>query len=316
MGETAMDTKLERQEIVIEGQRIGYSLYSIDGRTESQRVENARRGGLDGNPVIFLPGHGQRATAAKNLHSALLESSRSKLLVSIDVDPPPGGDPMKAVALIAIIRQWLNPWKVAERGKESSPPLSLKVTLVGWSHGGADALRVAEKAPDLIEQVAIICPAGLEERPIPGLLLSFTGEVLRIALDCTRRGRFAIIAGYRIGTDFVMGLLSDLIHTRSPARLIHDLRWGAQKVVGPHYAYDGDVLVLFGMQDSVIRWRGALQGCQAIEEIPGYVDSYKSESFPMARSLQIQVLEGNHLAPEVLAPRYAQAVFDTLGFDS
>jgi len=98
-----LDGKRERDEVKVRGETIGYTLYEADARTESQRIANARDKTLDGNLNVYVPGHGQRATAAKNLTATIVALSSSKVLWAIDIDPPRGGDAARAEALIKII---------------------------------------------------------------------------------------------------------------------------------------------------------------------------------------------------------------------
>jgi pimeloyl-ACP methyl ester carboxylesterase len=53
----------------------------------------------------------------------------------------------------------------ADAPAAGAPPTGAaqRVTLFGWSHGGAEALRTAEAAPDLIPHVVGLCPAGWPE---------------------------------------------------------------------------------------------------------------------------------------------------------
>ena len=85
------DGKRERGEVEVDGETMCYTLYEVDARTESQRTANARHKTLDGNLNVYVPGHGQRATAAKNLTATIVALSSSKVLWAIDIDPPRGG---------------------------------------------------------------------------------------------------------------------------------------------------------------------------------------------------------------------------------
>lgn len=78
------------------GEVVGYTLFALDVRTAAQRWANARANTLDGNLNVFIPGHGQRAAGVPKVVRAIAECSRSKVVWSVDIDPPRGGDPVKA----------------------------------------------------------------------------------------------------------------------------------------------------------------------------------------------------------------------------
>lgn len=311
-GSVIVSGKFERGQVVVGDERCGYGFYAIDARSEDQRLRNTNTRTLDGDLVVFIPGHGQRAATARRLQSALVETSSSKVLWSIDIDPPEGGDPVKADALIEIIRHKAREDLFGGEEQEMGQQPTIKVTLVGWSHGGAITLRAAESAPDLFPNVAVLCSAGLEEREIPELLISFVGEVILIALNAFRRGPAAIATALRMGNDVVIGLAMDLVRSRSLKRLIDDLRWGAKKVVGSEYMYAGRVAILFGEADKVMRWKGVLPECQHPDELDQHLVNYERHNFPRVHSLNFRVLEGNHLAPELLTPLYVQNIFEAL----
>ncbi|NIS79927.1 MAG: hypothetical protein GTO14_06920 [Anaerolineales bacterium] len=312
----AKSGKILRGEVAVAGEKCGYSFYAIDARTEDQRLRNTQTGTLDGDLIVFIPGHGQRSAAARRLQSTLIEASASKVLWSIDVDPPRGGDPVKTQAVIEIVRQ-----KVSEElnirdmeGMGQQP--TFKTVLIGWSHGGAIVLRAAEKAPDLFPKVAALCPAGLEQRGLPELLGSFVVEILLIAFDAIRKGPRSMAIALRMGGDMLIGLTMDFVRSKSLRRLIDDIRWGATKVVGSEYMYPGRVVVLFAEADKVIRWRGAVPECRQAEELNQHLVGYERRSFPHVQSFNLRILKGNHLAPELFAPLYVQNIFETLNLSS
>jgi pimeloyl-ACP methyl ester carboxylesterase len=306
------DTKQERGEVEIAGDRIGYDLYAIDGRTREQREKNEKDGALDGNLIVFIPGHAQRAATAKRLHAAIIARSASKVLWSIDVDPPRNGDPAKAEALIKIIHskagQGFFKADLEEQGVE--PPFN--ISIIGWSHGGAEALRAANIAPALFQHVTALCPAGLIERSLRDLIVSFLMETIRIGWRSMRTGFSNSRASLIFGADLLRGVLTDLYRSRSLRRLIHDARWAGKKLVGREFTYEGTVVVLFGESDTVIRWRDVFPECQHPGDIDPILDEYRKRDFPLVRSIKVQVLEGNHMAPETSAPVYIETAFNFL----
>jgi pimeloyl-ACP methyl ester carboxylesterase len=307
-----LDGKRERGEVQVDGETIGYTLYEVDARTESQRITNMRDKTLDGNLNVYVPGHGQRAAAARNLIATIVALSSSKVLWAIDIDPPRGGDPARAEALIKIIRRKASEELFGGEGQESAEPPFFRVTIFGWSHGGAETLRAAEKAPDLFQQVVGLCPAGLVKRSPYDLVWSFLLECLRILRDALPRLDRSIARALAIGYDMLAGLFCDLVRSKSLQRVINDIRWICGKVTGEDYGYDGKVVILFGEKDGIIRWRDVFPACQHPGNVGQFVEEYKKRDFPMARGLQVWVLEGSHIAPETRAALYVETAFDLL----
>jgi pimeloyl-ACP methyl ester carboxylesterase len=307
-----VDGKWERAHVEVAGERIGYYLYEIDARTTEQRERNARQRSLDGNLIVYIPGHVQRATTAKRLQAALIAQSASKMIWSVDIDPPKNGDPAKAEALIQIIKERTGQAFLRMDTQEQEAEIPFRITLIGWSHGGAEALRAANMAPTLFQHVAALCPAGLVERSLRDLVVSFSRESIRIGWNIVRTSFSDSRAGLIFVMDLFRGLLTDLFRTRSPRRLIHDARWAGKKLVGEDYAYDGTVVVLFGESDSVIRWKDVFPGCQHPHDIDPVLEEYRKRDFPRVRSVKVQVLEGDHMAPERSAPVYIGTMFKLL----
>ena len=307
-----LDGKRERGEVEVDGERTGYTLYEVDARPESQRIANARDRALDGNLNVYVPGHGQRVAAARNLIATIMTLSSSKVLWAIDVDPPRGGDAARAEALVKIIRRKASEELFGGEGQEAAEPPSFRVTIFGWSHGGAEAMRAAEKAPDLFQQVVGLCPAGLVERSPSELLWSFVLECWRISWDALLKPDRSIARALAIGYDMLAGLFSDFLRSKSLRRVINDVRWISEKVTGQDYSYDGKVVILFGEKDAIIRWRDVFPACQHPGDIEAFLEEYKKRYFPMARGLQVRILEGSHVAPETHAPLYVKTAFDLL----
>ena len=307
-----LDGKQERGEVEVDGERIGYTLCEVDARPEGQRIANARDKALDGNLNVYVPGHGQRVAAARNLIAAIVTRSSSKVLWAIDIDPPGGGDPARAEALVKIVRRKASEEIFGGEGQESAIPPPFRVTLFGWSHGGAETLRAAEKAPDLFQQIVCLCPAGLVERSPSELLWSFFLECWRILWDAWPRLDRSIARALAVGYEVLAGLFCDLVRTKSLRRVINDVRWASEKVAGKDYEYDGMAVILFGEQDGVIRWRDVFPACQHPGDIETFLEDYKKRDFPLARGLRVRVLEGSHIAPEIRAPLYVKTALDLL----
>ena len=132
-------------------------------------------------------------------------------------------------------------------------------------------------------------------------------------LAIARRDWAALRDGLRVGFDILRGMALDGIRSRSLRSVLADIRWASRKVPGPEFDYGGDAALLFGRDDTVIRWQAVFPGCATPEAIPARLDAYRCADFPKAARLRVAVLEGDHLSPEHAAMEYAQAVFAVLG---
>ncbi len=298
-----------RSSVDIDGVTVGYSCLEIDARDDARRLKNKSENKLDGNLAVYLPGHVQPVDAARHLHAALVQASRAGVLWSIDIDPPKGGDPTKASALIQILHQQVlgtlfeNP-DVARK--------EFKVTIIGWSHGGAEALRAAELAPEMIDCVIGLCTAGLESHTTLRLVRRLPREITRVTRNAYRKRPETLRSSLHFGMQLTQGFARDLAHTRSPIRLVNDLRWVGKKVVGPQYGYPGRVVIVMGDNDAFFHWRSLFPDCGRVEDLPEYLDRYTKQEFPNVRGFDLQVLPGNHLAPELHAPKYLQTILESL----
>jgi hypothetical protein len=65
-------------------------------------------------------------------------------------------------------------------------------------------------------------------------------------------------------------------------------------------------VLLFGAQDTVVRWRDAFPECDRPQDISTSLAKYQKKNFPSARHVEVQIVEGAHVAPEVDAPSFLQ----------
>ena len=130
--------------------------------------------------------------------------------------------------------------------------------------------------------------------------------------DAWSRFDRSIARALAMGYDVLAGVFCDLLRSKSLRRVINDIRWASGKVTGEDYEYDGMVVILFGENDGVIRWRDVFPAYQHPGNVEHFVEEYKKRDFPMARGLQVRVLEGSHVAPETHAPLYIKTAFDLL----
>lgn len=254
-------------------------------------------------PVVVVPGHGQTIAGPRKLVASAALLSKSKIAWCIDPVPSRGGDRTEAVAIARVTRQ-----RLEARGL---PP---QATLVGWSHGGAEALRAAAHDSGLFPQYLGLCPTGLVDRHPLELLASFFLEVLRILARCLRRRAWARAADtLRMGLNLFVGLVRDLWRGRSLPRLVEDVAWAACKVPGQEFGYTGDVVLLCGAQDTVVRWRDALPGCACPADVGDALPALRRDCFPRARRVELHVVDGDHVAPETDAPAFLRLGLHLLG---
>jgi hypothetical protein len=303
----------EQGAVEVDGQRVPYEWLEVDVRAEEQRQADAAAGHLAGDPAVVLPGHGQTVASPVKLTEAAAALSAGGVAWCIHIFTPAGGDPVKAKALGLIVRARVTALFQAVPPPSPSPAQPARATLIGWSHGGGEALRSAEHDPALFPRVAGLCPAGLVERRPLKLLTGFLSEVMHIVWTAlARRDGPGLWDGFRVGFDILRGMARDLIRSRSLQRVLDDIRWASRKVPGPGFAYGGDVALVFARSDTVIRWQAVFPACAAPEEIPAHLDEYRRADFPAAAQLQVTVLKGDHLSPESAASEYVRAAFSMI----
>jgi hypothetical protein len=303
-------TRRLRSQIDLDGQTIGYDLYELDCRTDGQRSNDRERGSLAGDLIVIIPGHGQTVDTTANLLRGSAAASKAGVAWAIDIDPPQNGDPDKAAALPVIVRQQARHLFSGDGAQGGAP--EIRVALFGWSHGGAEALRTAQAAPDLIASITGLCPTGLVERRSAELVTGFVLECARILLAALSKGFSGIWQVLMIGLHIVTGIAGDAIRSRSLRRPLEDAIWATHKVPGPGYAYPHQVALIFAAQDSVIRWHDVFPGCTTPDDLAPCLDGYRQADFPHVSSLDVLVLPGNHASPET-DPAYALNALEIIG---
>lgn len=328
IGSITFREHVERGQVMISGQQLNYQLYQIDARPVDPEPGADLAGSatstpqsLQGNLNVFIPGHWQQARTARSLLRQIAAKSDSHFVWSFDIDPPQGGDPVRAAALVAILRKM-----IASRIAHDVTPYPggqepTRVTLYGWSHGGAEALRTVDHAPELFENLALFCPAGMVERDCFELIASFTLESLRILPRALGKSMITVRIALRIIMEILQGLVSDLYRVRSIKRVVEDTLWICQKVPGPDYGFNGNIAILFGARDSVIRWRDVFPSANAqlegevtdVTSLPGAnFSDFRSHNFPFARKLAVYILPGDHASPETEPELYARTALKLL----
>jgi hypothetical protein len=98
--------------------------------------------------------------------------------------------------------------------------------------------------------------------------------------------------------------MRDLWRSRSVRRLAEDIEWAGREITSSPIGYTGDVVLLFGAQDGVVRWRDAFPECERPHDISGFLAEYQGRTFPHARRFEVKVIEGAHIAPEADATTF------------
>ncbi len=294
---------LKRDAVYIDHQKIGYYLYEHSPGDHLSPASNASANVIN----VYIPGHGQRATTAKQLLTSITQVNPYQRTWSIDIDPAPGGSLNKARALVKIIEQMIS------KRYPSETKDSIKIRLIGWSQGGSEAMLAAALAPHLIPSIACLCSTGLVYRSVTNLISKFAIECTRILTDATIHRNVSFSGAVRFGGDIMIGVVNDVLSTRSVTCAWEDLRDATRQICGANYDYCGDVLLVFAENDTVIRWRDAFPGCKCPEDVQIMLPDYKQKYFPQVRNLKVEILPGNHLAPEADAERYIQTAL--MGID-
>jgi pimeloyl-ACP methyl ester carboxylesterase len=290
----------ERGAVAVGEEIVGYEICTVEARSVQQQERDLHRGKLDGHIMVIVPGHGQTVNGPKKLVTTAALLSKSKIAWCIDPIPAKGGDRIEAQAIARIVRE-----RISTTFPAMEEPIA--ATLIGWSHGGGEALRAAEHAPDLFPQYLGLCPTGFVDRRPLEFLYSFVLEAMRILWVSLRRRDWPCLRDtLRVGLNAGKGIVRDLWLSKSPKRLMDDIAWATRKVADEPLGYPGEIVLLFGAQDTVIRWRDAFPKCPQSQNIPSFLTRYQKENFPHAKLVEVQVIEGAHIAPEVNAPSFLQ----------
>jgi pimeloyl-ACP methyl ester carboxylesterase len=297
----------EQGEVEVQGESVRYQIRIVDARSTQQREQDARRGAPGGNIMVVIPGHGQSVHGPKKLVTTAARFSRSKIVWCVDPVPARGGDRVEARAIARVVRHRIS---IAFPSRDELPA----ATLIGWSHGGSEALRAAEQDPELFPQFLGLCSTGLVDRGRAELLYSFSLEATRILLASARQRDWTCLGDtLRLGRNAGAGMVRDLWRGRSARRVADDIDWAARNVTRTPVRYTGEVVLLFGAQDTVVRWRDLFPECERPQNISACLAEYQERVFPKASRVEVQVLDGAHVAPEADAPTFLQAGLGLLG---
>jgi hypothetical protein len=297
--------KLEKGSVQVGGETVAYEILIVDARAEEQRTADARQGKLEGNIIVVIPGHGMTVKGPKKLVTTAARLAKSKIAWCIDPVPARGGDYTEGQAIARIVRERISTLfpTAGDGDKGQGPPA--QATVMGWSHGGGEVLRAAAEDPALLPQYLGLCPVGLVNRRPLELLFGFSLEALRILWARLWRLEWRYLADtVRAGMNLVYGMVRDLVRCKSFRRLVEDLQWACTKVPGQAFDYAGEVVLLLGMHDTVIRWRDVFPDCKDPEEIAQALPDYRKDNFPCVERLDVKIVEGDHVGPEGDAPAF------------
>jgi pimeloyl-ACP methyl ester carboxylesterase len=297
----------ERGGVAVGGETVQYEMFVVDARP-------VRRGRPQGSVLVVVPGHGQTARGPKKLVATAALLSKSKIAWCIDPVPSRGGDRIEGMAIAEVTRQKL----AALQGTVAEVPGALKsparAMLIGWSHGGSEALRAAAHDPELFPQYLGLCPTGLVKRHPLELLSSFFWEALRTLGWGLRRWDWTCVGDtLRMGLNLLVGLSRDLWRSRSLCQLIEDVGWASRKVTGERFGYTGEVVLLFGRQDTVVRWQDVFPDCARPDSLVTCLPAFRRRNFPQAQRVEVGIVEGGHVAPETEAPSFLRRGLTLLG---
>lgn len=283
--------RVARNYIELDGEIIGYHIWEVDLRTQKQNGRSKQQKSLDGPLNIFLPGHGLMADSAKNLIHNIAAKSSSKIVWSIDVDPNNQGDEGKAGVVLKVIQnkypELINLHTKIDHG----------IIVYGWSHGGSEALLLGELDSNIIKGVVCLTPTGLVDRNPYALVGDFIFEGLEIFGTRLIKKRNTVKRVLEIGANIVEGIWRNLITLKSIRKVIMDLFNSSKKVSGVNYRYEGNLIILFSVNDSVVKWRDCFPGITLPLDNKS-IREFQKQNFPFIKNLDICVIAGDHISPE------------------
>jgi len=321
------------------------SSYSVvyDVRTSEEKRQHLAQGRVNGNVILLIHGQQQRPQIAYEFVSKLALNSKSGIVVVPVVDTPFGkdavwrGDRGKIVILLEMTRRLLAPDGIRLEGYtkntempvmidnqdamesniDSFLPISTKLTIMGWSHGGLLARRIASAYSGTIVGLAQITPAGyihwgFTRVDKTSCLLSyflvecgniakgiFTGELFKVL-----EASWGLLSG-TIGDSLrsPSTCLTSHFHILKPFRPIRDMRDCtvlADHSVAP-VSHLKHIVVMFGASDFVFHPTNACLPGEASEITDQYRNVFWSTYFkstnPNNTRRTVTILPGNHIGP-------------------
>ena len=326
--------------------------YSViyDVRTASEKQRDLSQKKLAGNVILLIHGQQQRPRVGFEFVSKLAINSKSGIVVVPVVDTPYGqnsewrGDKGKIAIIMELTRALLEPKGIQlkhykkvtqlpvlinnhhsfESGIDDYLPISSQVTIMGWSHGGLLAKRIASAYPNTIKGLAEITPAGFFDwgttrvDKTSCLLSYFMMECLNIGTGIFK-GQFFKVFEATIGlTSGTVGdslrspasCMSGHFHILKPFRPIKDMQDCtvlADNTVAP-VAHLDHIIVMFGASDWVFHPTDAYLPGKNNQITEKDRENFWITFFPETDSSQtnrtVTILPGNHIGPLVYPDIY------------
>ncbi|ETR70204.1 MAG: hypothetical protein OMM_03410 [Candidatus Magnetoglobus multicellularis str. Araruama] len=341
--------------------REALSSYSVvyDVRTATEKKQNLAQGRVNGNVILLIHGQQQRPQIAFEFVSKLALNSKSGIVVVPVVDTPFGkdsqwrGDKGKIVILMEMARQLLAPegirldgytkitempvlinnQEVKESGIDTNLPISSKLTIMGWSHGGLLARRIASAYPGTIKGLAQITPAGYihwgytRVDKTVCLLSYFFIECANIAKGILT-GQLCKVMEATWGLS--SGTIGDSLRSPStcltshfhvlkpfrPVKDMHDCTFLADHT-GAQVSHLKHIVVMFGASDFVFHPTNA---CLPKKE-PHITDQHRNDFWqtyfqgtdPNFTQRTVTILPGNHIGPMAYPDIYMRTALQGTG---
>jgi hypothetical protein len=83
-------------------------------------------------------------------------------------------------------------------------------------------------------------------------------------------------------------------------------------VTSESYRYNGNVIILFGKKDTVESWKRVFTNCPNENQIKEFIPEFKKLNMPWVRKLRVDILDGNHMAPEIDAQRFIDKAWNLI----
>jgi len=339
------------------------SSYAVvyDVRTPEEKRQHLAQGRVNGNVILLIHGQQQRPQIAYDFVSSLALNSKSGIVVVPVVDTPYGkdshwrGDMGKIVILLEMTRYLLAPdgirltgykkitdmpvmidnQEARESNIDAFLPISTKLTIMGWSHGGLLARRIASAYPGTIMGLAQITPAGYfnwgftRVDKTSCLLSYFFVECLNIAKGIFTGEFFKVTEatwGLSSGTigDSLRSpstCLTSHFHILKPFRPIRDMRdctVFADHSVAP-VSHLKHIVVMFGASDFVFHPTNACLPGESSEitdkHLTTFWNTYYKSTDPQHTRRTVTILPGNHIGPMAYPDIYMRtALIETAQF--
>ncbi len=323
----------------------------LDSRTPPEKEEDSNNMKLKGNVILFLQGHMQQPDDGIEFSSLLSLNSKSGIVVVPVTDTPYGkdekwrSDDAKDVILMEMTRYILHRHKfeidafksITDKKVLFDPfyektlshkMIPVKLTVVGWSHGGIIARRLASHYPDSVENMAQVNPAGYENwggkscvGPIK-LGSGFMWESTRIGCGGIFRGE--TMHSLDAGCGFARGCVGDIFrsvpsciwgnfHPYKPFRFYRNAQDCAQYQDDTNFPVPDlrNIVVVFGLNDSLfeVKDRGIKKPHEpTAQEKEAFWSKYYPGAVVKGANLTFKPLPGNHIAPYVHYRKYSETV--------